>query len=690
MKTQRSPLSHRHSCLFISGLAAIVASGACVVPADGESSGSTAQGVTLVTDDSTPTVTSIADAHNLRAWMIQQIFGSATLPTSQPIVTPAAFPLPGMPAASVFTNLASVSLLTFEGIPVDGRLAYLLTPAQANGHAVIYNPGHTCTMAADGWIYHDQDTLAALVKEGFTVVAMFMPGLAPTTCTGHGNYFKDAPTSATLRHFVGPTVQTVSYLLAKGFADVSLAGLSGGGWTTDLAAAIDPRVRVSVSISGSTPIAFRGGGEGDDEQLYAPFYDYVGYSNLYVLGALEPGRRGIHVYNRRDNCCFGASEYVVSPKHPGLSFDQAMRRTEISVRGKLASFGATGHHRVEIDEMADRHQVSFATLHGVLLAELHEDRRLVAADSTTSAWVRTANGELGHVIASGTQGTGHPMTGLASVVEGALNPTDVFYRDPSNTLMRFTQTSTAWTAPVAIATKLASDPLAIGEGGASPKLDVFAIGSDGNIYHWPSGSAAGAEAVASDGLQAGVLAAAYDGGEPHVFTRGRDHAVYHFRKSGGAWASESLGGVVVGFPTAASVDGHLAVFAIGTDGVLYDRIQSGASWSAWSPTKVPQPHTLYGSPSARTVGPVLYIHARESSGRLAVFTHADSRVPPLPVRQVAAPLVSPWQLAELGTHTLVGSPLTIGKASVMGDVPTGVLRNDGTTTGFTSIAGWVD
>jgi PhoPQ-activated pathogenicity-related protein len=40
---------------------------------------------------------------------------------------------------------------------------------------------------------------------------------------------------------------------ALGYKHIVMAGLSGGGWTTTISAAIDPRITLSMPIAGSMP-----------------------------------------------------------------------------------------------------------------------------------------------------------------------------------------------------------------------------------------------------------------------------------------------------------------------------------------------------------------------------------------------------------------------------------------------------
>jgi hypothetical protein len=60
-----------------------------------------------------------------------------------------------------------------------------------------------------------------------------------------------------LRYFMEPTYLTVNYAKAAGYEQIYMAGLSGGGWSTTFAAAIDKRIDASFPIAGSLPCDMR-------------------------------------------------------------------------------------------------------------------------------------------------------------------------------------------------------------------------------------------------------------------------------------------------------------------------------------------------------------------------------------------------------------------------------------------------
>jgi len=69
-----------------------------------------------------------------------------------------------------------------------------------------------------------------------------------------------------------------------------MIGLSGGGRTTTVYAAVDPTIGCSFPVAGTIPRYLRSGGSvGDREQNEPSFYRLAGYLDLYLLGAVGAG-----------------------------------------------------------------------------------------------------------------------------------------------------------------------------------------------------------------------------------------------------------------------------------------------------------------------------------------------------------------------------------------------------------------
>jgi hypothetical protein len=78
--------------------------------------------------------------------------------------------------------------------------------------------------------------------------------------------------------------------LARRYGFIAMGGLSGGGWTTTVYGAVDPRIDALYPVAGSMPLELRRGHPahlGDEEQRYPPLYSLVSYQDLYVLGSVH-------------------------------------------------------------------------------------------------------------------------------------------------------------------------------------------------------------------------------------------------------------------------------------------------------------------------------------------------------------------------------------------------------------------
>ena len=167
----------------------------------------------------------------------------------------------------------------------------------------------------------------ALLRKGHPVILMQMPlvgwnrwSLSPgadcgsgwaASATGHDQMFarKDALHSSPMSYFIEPVVAAVNHLTVNFAVEyVAMVGLSGGGWTTHIVAAIDPRVSYSFPVAGSYPLYLRPyfrGSDGDAEQIVPALYENrATWLDLYLLSALEPGRTQHQILNLHDPCCF--------------------------------------------------------------------------------------------------------------------------------------------------------------------------------------------------------------------------------------------------------------------------------------------------------------------------------------------------------------------------------------------------
>lgn len=108
-----------------------------------------------------------------------------------------------------------------------------------------------------------------------------------------------------LRFMVQPGLAALEHA-RQHHEDVEVMGISGGGWSAVMVAALDADVRATTSIAGTVPVLELLGTAPylpDFEQRLPGLFPDLDYLDLYVLGAV-PDRRLRLLYNSADPCCF--------------------------------------------------------------------------------------------------------------------------------------------------------------------------------------------------------------------------------------------------------------------------------------------------------------------------------------------------------------------------------------------------
>jgi hypothetical protein len=242
---------------------------------------------------------------------------------------------------------SSVDCLDTTIAPYDFHsISYLIHPlakSAQSGRLVIVHSGHRHKLA--DWAGEDA-VINRLLSGGYTVLAMDLPlfgwnannltvkvpkggGTVTLLPYNHQAMFDKLlpvlPNDGTIfRFFLEPEVQGVNYFLQTNpGADVSMIGLSGGGWSTHMSAAVDVRIKRSFPVAGSYPLYARKSPfptfSNDVEQFYAPLYletdsngdgitdtaaGVASWLEIYILGGFGPGRRQTQILNYYDACCF--------------------------------------------------------------------------------------------------------------------------------------------------------------------------------------------------------------------------------------------------------------------------------------------------------------------------------------------------------------------------------------------------
>src|SRR5678815_4065214 len=232
-------------------------------------------------DDRAVTLHSSREATERRRSLIRFLWGTSDLPSKRQPDSVRTIPSP----VSHLTNLARVDELRIDLAPGLQGIAYHFIPERANRELVVVHHGHACTLDDDPSPrdvgYGLQRTIHALLAEGYGVLGVFTPHLRPGDCTGgHDALMRTNTTGSPIKSSLEPTLIGLNHVQTQSrvgrfprYRAFHMAGLSGGGWTTTVYAAIDPRIRCSVPIAGTLPLYLRWGGSvGDGEQIEPAFY----------------------------------------------------------------------------------------------------------------------------------------------------------------------------------------------------------------------------------------------------------------------------------------------------------------------------------------------------------------------------------------------------------------------------------
>jgi pimeloyl-ACP methyl ester carboxylesterase len=314
-----------------------------------------------------PDITGPADIVTRRTTLINQLWGSSSLPTTQPMVTTGVSnPFPSYNVARVDEYVASMS----NGQSNTSNLYNASSPN--NGRVVILNPGHqgTCDWTAFSGGYRMQAVLQTLLAAGYSVFAMNMPGCGSTSA--HVALFSSYGNAA-MSYFFEPAVQAMNYWDSHAtFSRYDFVGLSGGGWTAPNLAALDTRIKISVGVAGSWPgITMTGincsqycgdnSASNGQEQDWLNYYNVAGgYLDLYVMAAFGPNRRHFQILNYFDSCCAGETQYVSGGAQAfyGVDYPTFVRNYAVAAKQLEVSVVEPMNYDVTIDYIANQHQIS--------------------------------------------------------------------------------------------------------------------------------------------------------------------------------------------------------------------------------------------------------------------------------------------------------------------------------------------
>lgn len=218
-------------------------------------------------------------------------------------------------------SAASVERLEIRMPLGVNSVVFDIRPKRPTSCLMLYQEGHRVSFLAR------KGLIRRLVDAGCEVVALSLPltgGDNSRPEIDHPRFGRillndpdklellETETFSTLQFFLTPPIVALNHVLAQRHFDrVGMAGFSGGGWVTELVAALDPRVQHSYAVAGSVPSTVHAAAPewGSYEQRLARLYDIANYPELYVMAASSPSRRHFQFYNIADPCCFSGNNW---------------------------------------------------------------------------------------------------------------------------------------------------------------------------------------------------------------------------------------------------------------------------------------------------------------------------------------------------------------------------------------------
>ncbi|CAM3346747.1 hypothetical protein [Zobellia roscoffensis] len=286
---------------------------------------------------------------SLRNVLTNEIFGSEILPTSVPDTI---FNTKDEYFTSI-ENLLEIEQFEIEQSYGVESIGYIFHPSTSNNRLIIYHQGHS------GGFNLGKSTIQYFLEKGFTIYALAMPlkgknnqpvievkKLGKIHVENHEElkYLKKP-----LQFFIAPVITMLNYAENFNFQDISMIGLSGGGWTTTLTAAMDTRINYSFPVAGTYPMFIRyqkpSKNYGDFEQTNVDLYQKVNYLDMYIMGATGKNRYQFQILNRYDSCCFEGDDYK-------KYVDFISEKVSEFDNGKFLFYSDTSHKEHKISDVA--------------------------------------------------------------------------------------------------------------------------------------------------------------------------------------------------------------------------------------------------------------------------------------------------------------------------------------------------
>ena len=252
-----------------------------------------------------------------------------------------------------FTNLKRIDQFNIKMEHEINSISYLFIPESSNNKLIIYHQGH------GGDFYKGKDTIQFFLEKNYSVLAFSMPlmgmnnqpvvdlpNMGKFKIEKHAHFrFLDTKDFSPIKFFVEPLAVSLNYLgVNHNFSSYDMIGISGGGWTITLYAAIDDRISETYSVAGSVPIYLRTipSNFGDYEQYHPELYRIANYLDLYIMNSYGDDRKFIQIFNKYDPCCFPGEHY---------------QTYETEIKNTISELDS-GHFNIFLDDTHKNHQIS--------------------------------------------------------------------------------------------------------------------------------------------------------------------------------------------------------------------------------------------------------------------------------------------------------------------------------------------
>ncbi len=221
-----------------------------------------------------------------------------------------------------FKNLKQIDKIIVNMDYEINSIVYHFIPETSIDKLIIYHQGH------GGDFIKGKNTIQFFLENGYSVLAFSMPllgmnnqplveipELGTIILKSHNHLkFLEVFNEKPIRFFMEPINVSLNYIdESHNYKSIHMVGISGGGWTTVVYSAIDPRISTSYSVAGSYPLFMQSSFKtlSDYEVVIPEFYQIANYLELYIMASYGEDRKFIQIFNEFDRCCWSGDGFKI-------------------------------------------------------------------------------------------------------------------------------------------------------------------------------------------------------------------------------------------------------------------------------------------------------------------------------------------------------------------------------------------